>query len=321
MNIPSYVNYRHAQAVQKAIEAIPGFISKEAMRDEWTIRRELDKAKSAIQCLDEHPDHRSAYSCYITDLEEASRSIKDRDRIERSTRAYYANLTEEMRHNLMREVGFPSRHCGLTFLTWGAHTDEQLVSIEAIHAWTLDQMANRTGRSVLLYGPPGTGKTHLACAAGLHLKLAGSWSVVYSNAADIVRTVRSSYDDDNNLTEKKAFDRFTMCQLLIMDEVGVGKDSDFSRETLHTVISKRYDARRPTIFVTNANAKDFRAAIMERAWDRLQEDRVLQLRMAWDSFRTNPRTEPSRFQAPFPPPAGPPKKVMDHNGMLEDLPF
>lgn len=130
----------------------------------------------------------------------------------------------------------------------------------------------------------------------------GFRGVVYSNAADIVRTIRSAYDDDN-LTEKQAFEKFTKPGLLIMDEVGVGKDSEFSRETLHTVISKRYDAKLPTIFITNANAKDFRAAIMERAWDRLQEDKVLQIRMSWDSWRTVPRGGPGRFAAPFPPPA------------------
>lgn len=306
MNIPSFVNDRHAQAVQRAIEDIPRFLPKDQMRDAWTIRRESGRAKSAIQCLEEHPDHRAAYSSYLADLEEADQALRDRERDAKAAKAYYVDPPQSFRDALAQECGFPPRHAGLSFLTWAAHTDDQLAAIEAVHAWTLSQIENRGGRSILLYGPPGTGKTHLACAAGLHLKLAGGWTVVYSNAADIVRTVRSSYDDDT-LTEKAAFQKFIQPALLIMDEVGVGKDSDFSRETLHTVISKRYDARKPTIFITNANAKDFRAAIMERAWDRLQEDKVIQIKMAWDSFRTNPRSEPSRFRAPFPPPSEPEK--------------
>lgn len=313
MNIPNFVE-RHAQAVQRAIDEIPRFLTKEAMRDEWTIRRELDKARSAIKCLDEHPDHRETYSAYIADLEEASMGLVERAFIERCARAYYANLNEDARKQLSKEVKFPERHSGLTFLNWAAHTDDQLAAIDSVHAWTVNQLTKVSGRSALLYGPPGTGKTHLACAAGLHLKLAGAWSVVYSNAADIVRMVRSSFDDDN-LTEKQAFERFTKPGLLIMDEVGVGKDSDFSRETLHTVISKRYDKKLPTIFITNANAKDFRAAIMERAWDRLQEDGAIQVKMAWESFRTTPRTGPSRFVCPYPPPAQPQAVETD------DLPY
>lgn len=302
MNVPTYFNDRHAQAVQRAIEDIPRFLKREDMRDPWIIRRETDRAKSAIQCLDEHPDHRATYLAYIADLEEADKAHRERERNAKAARAYYANMPPMVRDSLVQETGFPARHAGLTFLTWAAHTDDQLGAIQAVHGWAVDQLETKTGRPILLYGPPGTGKTHLACAAGLHLKLAGGWTVIYSNAADIVRAIRSTYDDDT-MTEKTAFAKFIKPDLLIMDEVGVGKDSDFSRETLHTVISKRYDARKPTIFVTNANAKDFRAAIMERAWDRLQEDRVLQIKMAWDSFRTNPRSEPSRFQAPFPPPA------------------
>jgi DNA replication protein DnaC len=303
MNIPSYINDRHAQAVQKAIEAIPQFRKASEIQEESTLRWEIKTARSAIQCLDEHPDHRATYSAYIADLEEALESLEARKKIAIAARAYYADLSDGYREHLVRTHGFPQRHAGLTLLSWAAHTDDQLASIEAIHAWALQQLAKRSGQSVLLYGPPGTGKTHLACATGLHMILAGGITLAYSNAADIVRTVRSAYDDDNSLTEASAFEKFTLPRLLIMDEVGVGKDSEFSRETLHTVISKRYDKGLPTIFITNANAKDFRAAIMERAWDRLQEDKVLQIRMSWDSWRTVPRGGPGRFAAPFPPPA------------------
>lgn len=302
MNIPSSFNERHSQAVQSAIESIQKFLPKDRMTDEMTVRREIEKVSSAIRCLDEHPDHRATYSDYLSDLREAQDQISRKEKSDKCARAYYVGRSELLQRELINGCGFPSRHAGLSLLTWAAHTDEQLSAIEAVHAWALEQIEARSGRSVLLYGPPGTGKTHLACAIGLHLWLIGFRGVVYSNAADIVRTIRSAYDDDN-LTEKQAFEKFTKPGLLIMDEVGVGKDSEFSRETLHTVISKRYDAKLPTIFITNANAKDFRAAIMERAWDRLQEDNVLQVRMTWESFRTAPRSEPSRFAAPFPPPA------------------
>lgn len=270
------------------------------------VENEIDYCKRAIQTLSDYPEDLNKYAEILADLIECKEQMRERTIDEKKIKAYYP--IDGYVAYIGKLANFPERHRGLSLFSWAAHTDEQLAVINAVNAWCLRQAEGVNGQSILLYGPPGTGKTHLACAAGAFFGIVWDESVIYSNAADIVRTVRDSYDDESDLTEKEALQKFIKPRLLIMDEVGVGKDSDFSRETLHTVISKRYDKRLPTIFITNASAKDFRAAIMERAWDRLQEDGALQIKMVWDSFRTTPRTGPSRFTAPYPPPSSDPIK-------------
>lgn len=300
--IAAILNQRHIQAVEgyKAnLEAMkpPSYYHRSGLIDDA-----IKQCKRAIETLVDYPEYLNKYSEILSDLIEYKEKARELSVNEKKIKAYYPR-TGYLEH-IGKCANFPDRHRGLSLFSWGAHTDEQLAAINAVNSWALRQADEINGQSVLLYGPPGTGKTHLACAAGAFFgAFYGTDSVIYANAADIVRTVRDTYGDDAELTEKEAFQRFTNPKLLIMDEVGVGKDSDHSRETLHTVISKRYDKRLPTIFITNANAKDFRAAIMERAWDRLQEDGGLQIKMAWDSFRTTPRTGPSRFVCPYPPPA------------------
>lgn len=301
--IASVLNERHIQAVEEFRDRLKNnpfhkSYIKNVKDADWVI----DYCKRAIQTLTDYPEELSKYSEILADFIAHKGHIRDRTIDEKKIKAYYPESWHI--EQIGNQAGFPARHCGLSLLSWGAHTDEQLYAISTVNEWCLRQAEGVNGQSILLYGPPGTGKTHLACAAGVFFGVVhGPTSLIYSNAADIVRTVRDSYDDGSSMSEKQAFHRFTKPGLLIMDEVGVGKDSDFSRETLHTVIAKRYDAKRPTIFITNANSKDFRAAIMERAWDRLQEDGAVHVKMSWDSFRTTPRTGPSRFVCPYPPPA------------------
>jgi|GEM_PF-3499817 len=312
--ITNMLNQRHMHVVEEYRDRIknnPPY--KPHLRNVKDVEWEIEYCKRAIQTLSDYPEDLNKYSEILADLIEHKEEIIERTIDEKKIKAYYP--PEGNIEYLGQCASFPERHRGLSLLSWCAHTDDQLSAINSVNAWCLRQAESVNGQSVLLYGPPGTGKTHLACAAGAFFGMIyGPQSLIYSNAADIVRMVRSSFDDDN-LTEKQAFERFTKPGLLIMDEVGVGKDSDFSRETLHTVISKRYDKKLPTIFITNANAKDFRAAIMERAWDRLQEDGAIQVKMAWDSFRTTPRTGPSRFVCPYPPAAQPQAVETD------DLPY
>lgn len=300
--ISDLINQRHLQAVE-------GFRLRLKNNPPYTpycrsvsdADSEIDYCKRAIQTLSDYPEDLNKYSEILANFIEYKEQIRERTIDEKKIKAYYP--VEGHIGYIGMQANFPERHRGLSLFSWGAHTDDQLSAINAVNAWCLRQAEGVNGQSILLYGPPGTGKTHLACASGAFFGVVYPDSVIYSNAADIVRTIRDSYDSESDHTEKQAFQKFTKPSLLIMDEVGVGKDSDFSRETLHTIISKRYDKKLPTIFITNANAKDFRAAIMERAWDRLQEDGALQIKMAWDSFRTSPRTGPSRFVCPYPPPA------------------
>lgn len=300
--ISDSINQRHSGAVDgfrvRLNENPPNIIF---CRINNCVESEIDYCKRAIQMLSDYPEDLNKYSEILADLMECKEQMRERSIDDKKIKAYYPK--EGHIAHVGNVANFPERHRGLSLFSWAAHTDDQLAAINAVNAWCLRQAEGVNGQSILLYGPPGTGKTHLACAAGAFFGIVWGDSVIYSNAADIVRTVRDSYDDESNITEKEAFQKFTKPKLLIMDEVGVGKDSDFSRETLHTVISKRYDKKFPTIFITNASAKDFRSAIMERAWDRLQEDGALQIKMVWDSFRTTPRTGQSRFAAPYPPPS------------------
>lgn len=312
--IAALINRRHLDAVEVAIQRLESIDTPEFYYKRGSIDREIEYLKRAIETLADYPQELNKYSEILADFIQYKRDAIHREIEEKKIRAYYPK--DGMIEHIGRWANFPERHIGLSFFSWAAHTEDQLSAINTVSSWSIRQTEKVNGQSILLYGPPGTGKTHLACAAGAFFGIVyGTENVIYSNAADIVRTIRDSYDSESDHTEKQAFQKFTKPGLLIMDEVGVGKDSDFSRETLHTVISKRYDKKLPTIFITNANAKDFRAAIMERAWDRLQEDGAIQVKMAWDSFRTTPRTGPSRFVCPYPPPAQPQAVETD------DLPY
>jgi DNA replication protein DnaC len=46
------------------------------------------------------------------------------------------------------------------------------------------------------------------------------------------------------------------CELLIIDDFGVEKITDWVREKMYEIINERYLANRPTIFTANSDIKD-----------------------------------------------------------------
>lgn len=56
------------------------------------------------------------------------------------------------------------------------------------------------------------------------------------------------------------FERYTGAALLVLDDLGESKATDWAYETLKSVIGERYNNRKPTIFTSNRSLPELRAA-------------------------------------------------------------
>lgn len=139
-----------------------------------------------------------------------------------------------------------------------------------VHEWVYDVLtAPETTTSLLLIGPTGTGKTHTAYAA-LRLYAEAVQMTAWSAAstAALLGDLRPAAGRDT----EKALAGYLDSPMLLLDDLGAAKPSEWVEEVLYRIIDARYNACLPSIFATNVSSPDELAARLgERAASRLTE--------------------------------------------------
>ena len=134
----------------------------------------------------------------------------------------------------------------------------------------------RRATGLLLWGDVGTGKSYIAgCIANALLDkgvpvLMTNFARLLNRLTDFQAGDRNAYIDDLN--------RF---QLLIIDDLGVERNSEFAREQVFSVIDSRYRSQLPMIVTTNLTLNELkhpedlaRARIYDRVMERCIPIRV-----------------------------------------------
>lgn len=114
-----------------------------------------------------------------------------------------------------------------------------------------------TEHGILLMGPCGVGKTHLAAAALRAIVLRG-FSGLFYDYRELLKQIQSSYDPVSQTTELAVLEPVLTAELLLLDDLGASKPSEWARETLGHILNTRYNERRPTIVTTNYLDREMR---------------------------------------------------------------
>lgn len=139
------------------------------------------------------------------------------------------------------------------------------------------------GRGLLFWGGVGTGKTFAAACIANALTEQGV-PVLMTNFSKILNSLSGMFSEDRNkyLASFKEFD------LLIIDDLGIERNSEYAQEQVYNVVDSRYLSRLPFIITTNltlAEMKDPKDIAHARIYDRILE-RCAPIRFAGRNYRT-----------------------------------
>ncbi|MFE6719426.1 ATP-binding protein [Streptomyces albidoflavus] len=125
-----------------------------------------------------------------------------------------------------------------------------------------------TGPSLLMAGVVGAGKTHQAYGAVRMLVRSGvgvRWRA--TAAADLYAGLRPRPGVDS----ERELAAVARCPLLIIDDLGAAKASEWVEEVTYRLINRRYNYELPTLITTNLAIKDLRAYLGDRVTSRLAQ--------------------------------------------------
>lgn len=106
-------------------------------------------------------------------------------------------------------------------------------------------------RGFLFMGTCGVGKTHLSVAILHELMNKKSAPCLFYEFGSLLKEIQNSYNPVSQTSELKVLTPVIEAKVLVLDELGTTKPTDWVRDTMMQIINARYDDRRLTIFTTN----------------------------------------------------------------------
>lgn len=107
-------------------------------------------------------------------------------------------------------------------------------------------------RGIMMCGPVGVGKTGLLWATARECAHKTRTAPTWELAADILSKIRHTYNaPDGGETEYQIVNRFARAKLLLLDDLGVEKESEWSDGIFFRLLGDRHLRELPTLITTN----------------------------------------------------------------------
>ena len=104
---------------------------------------------------------------------------------------------------------------------------------------------------LLLIGSIGVGKTHLAVGMIRELILSKGIPCLFYDYRELLKQIQNSYNDSVKATELEVLRPVFETEVLVLDELGAVKPTEWVWDTVSLILNTRYNDNRTTIITTN----------------------------------------------------------------------
>lgn len=177
-------------------------------------------------------------------------------------RAEFENHVKELRRTAFPESDMQ----GSTFANDDG-TNEKIITVAKNYVENFNTM-KADGKGLLLFGETGTGKTYAAACIANAL-LDKGYAVLMTNFVRIANTVQGLFEG-----KQQYYDSLNRFPLLILDDLGAERKSEYMQEIVYNVIDARCRAGLPIIVTTNLTADELKKVdevTFKRIYSRLFE--------------------------------------------------
>ena len=166
----------------------------------------------------------------------------DRERFEKQKQ----REKEQEIERLKRSCFISMSQWAYTFDNYKGETDKSY-TIAKNYVKEYEQM-KKENIGLLFCGTVGSGKTYLACCIANALIEEYMIRVKIRNFAQIINDLqKSGFDLDKN----DYIESLTNVSVLILDDLGIERDTSYAKEQVYNIVNSRYLKQKPTIFTTN----------------------------------------------------------------------
>jgi len=152
---------------------------------------------------------------------------------------------------LLKAARIPKRyeHCELSNFEYEGPQRALFPARMAACKFVEEYPVDNTG--LLLIGTIGVGKTHLAVGIIKELTTSKGIGCLFYDYRELLKEIQNSYNQSVNATELEVLRPVFESEILVLDELGAVKPTEWVWDTVSLILNTRYNHNRTTIITTN----------------------------------------------------------------------